>query len=52
MSITRNLGGDRLGSGNKMNVHMHGYSRSNHDLGYVWRSTMASGTITPFLCAM
>ena len=44
------LGGDRLGSGNRMNVSLHGYESSNHDLGYVWRSTMAAGTLVPFLC--
>ena len=49
MSITKNLGGDRVGSGAKMNVTMHGFERSNHDLGYIWRSTMAPGTLVPFL---
>lgn len=44
-----NMGGDRLGSGNKMNVHLHGFERSNHNLDYVWRSTGASGTLIPFL---
>ena len=28
MSITRAVGGQRLGSGNKMDVQMHGYERS------------------------
>jgi len=46
---TVNLGGDRLGSGNKMNVQMHGFERSTHDLSYIWRSTMASGTLVPYL---
>ena len=49
MAIKRQLGGDRLGSGNKMNVDMHGYERSTHDLGYVWRSTMSPGTLVPFM---
>lgn len=48
--MNKTLGGDRLGSGNKMKVEMHGYGRSNHDLGYVWRSTMAPGTLVPFMC--
>ena len=48
--VTKNLGGDRLGSGNKMKVHMHGFERSTHDLGHVFRTTMASGTLVPFLC--
>lgn len=47
--LRKNLGGDRLGSGNKLNVELHGYERSTHDLGYVWRSTMAAGTLVPFL---
>lgn len=44
-----NIGGDRLGSGNKMNVELHGFERSTHDLGYIWRSTMACGTLVPFM---
>ena len=43
------LGGDRLGAGNKQKVNLHNYERSTHDLGYVWRSTMASGTLVPFM---
>lgn len=44
-----NIGGDRLGSGNKMKVDLHGFERSNHNLDYIWRSTMAAGTLVPFL---
>ena len=47
--MKKTLGGDRLGSGSKMDVQMHNYSRSTHDLSYVWKSTMAPGTLTPFL---
>lgn len=47
--MKKNLGGDRLGSGAKMNVDLHGYGRSTHDLGYIWRSTMAAGTLVPFM---
>ena len=43
------LGGDRLGSGKKQNVELKNYERSTHDLSYVWRSTMASGTLVPFM---
>lgn len=43
------LGGQRLGSGNKNEVELHGFERSTHDLGYIWRSTMAAGTLVPFL---
>ena len=43
------IGGDRLGSGNKQKVAMHGYERSNHDLSYIWRNTMSPGTLVPFM---
>jgi hypothetical protein len=43
------IGGDRLGSGNKQEVSLRNYSRSTHDLGYIWRSSMSSGTLVPFL---
>ena len=46
---TVNLGGDRLGSGKRMNVSLKSFERSSHDLGYIWRSTMASGTLVPFM---
>lgn len=49
MSKTVTLGGDRLGSGNKQKVSMHGFERSTHDLGYVWRNTQAPGTLVPFM---
>lgn len=49
MSLERNLGGDRLGSGNKMKVALHNYERSTHDLSEVWRSTMNVGTLVPFM---
>lgn len=47
--MEKTLGGDRLGSGKKMKVHLHGYERSTHDKGYLWRSTMSAGTLVPFL---
>lgn len=43
------IGGDRLGSGNKQVVSMRNYERSTHDLGYIWRSSMAPGTLVPFM---
>ena len=49
MSSRVTIGGERLGSGRKMKADLHGYQRSTHDLGYVWRSTMASGTLVPFM---
>lgn len=47
--MKKTLGGDRLGSGSKMQVEMRNYERSTHDLGYIWRSTMSAGTLVPFL---
>ena len=47
--IKKNIGGDRLGSGSKMQVQMHNYERSTHDLSSVWRSSMQVGTLTPFM---
>lgn len=49
MSTTVTLGGERLGSGKKQKIELHGYERSTHDLGYLWRSTMGAGTLVPFL---
>ena len=49
MSIEKTLGGDRLGSGNKMKVNLHGYERSTHDLSYMFRTTMSAGTLVPFI---
>ena len=47
--MQKTLGGDRLGSGNKNKVYMHNYERSTHDLSYIWKSTMAAGTLVPFM---
>lgn len=43
------IGGNRLGSGSKMTEELHGYGSSTHDLGYVWKSSMTSGTLVPFM---
>lgn len=43
------LGGERLGSGNKMKVDLRTYNRSTHDLSYIWRTTMSPGTLVPFM---
>ena len=47
--MKKTLGGNRLGSGKKMEVELQQFNRSNHDLSYVWRSTMAVGTLVPFM---
>lgn len=43
------LGGARLGSGNNQKIAMRNYERSTHDLGYTWKSTMATGVLYPFM---
>lgn len=47
--MEKTLGGDRLGAGKRQKVHLHGYGRSTHNLGYLWRSTMSAGTLVPFM---
>jgi hypothetical protein len=47
--MQKTIGGDRLGAGNKLKVELKNYERSTHDLGYIWRSTMAAGTLVPFM---
>ncbi|AXH76975.1 MAG: major capsid protein [Microviridae sp.] len=49
MSKSVTIGGERLGAGKKMKAELHGYSRSTHNLGYTWRSTMSPGTLVPFM---
>ena len=46
-TIKKTLGGDRLGSGNKMDVYLHNFERSTHDLSKVVRTTMGVGTLVP-----
>lgn len=48
MSLTRSIGKNTLGGGKKMNVDLRTYNRSTHDLSYIWRSSMAAGTLVPF----
>lgn len=47
--MKKSLGGDRLGSGKKLQVDLHGFDRSTHDKGYVVRTTMAAGTLVPVI---
>lgn len=47
--MLKTLGGDRLGGGKKQKVELDQYRRSTHDLSHVVRTTMAPGTIVPFL---
>ena len=47
--MKQEIGGGRIGSGNKLHVDLKEYGRSSHDLGYLWRSSMAAGTLVPFM---
>lgn len=47
--ISKTLGGDRLGSGNKMKVQMHNYNRSTFNLSQKFTSSIAPGVLYPFL---
>lgn len=42
------LGGERLGSGNKMEVEVRDYGKSNHNLSQTIRTTAAAGVLIPF----
>lgn len=43
------LGGGRLGSGNQMEVDLHGWGKSTHNLRQSLKTTMSVGTLVPFL---
>lgn len=47
MAITKTLGGERLGTGKKMQVRMHNFERSSHNLSREWKSSMNVGTLVP-----
>lgn len=50
MSIKKAIGGERLGSGNKMNVTLHGFNRSSHNIGQLFKTDQAIGTLVPYFC--
>lgn len=50
MAITKALGGERLGSGNKINVKLHGFNRSSHNIGQLFKTDQAIGTLVPYFC--
>lgn len=49
MSLTKSIGKNTLGGGQKMSVDLKTYNRSTHDLSFAWRSTMGVGTLVPCL---
>ncbi|QCS35987.1 major capsid protein [Capybara microvirus Cap1_SP_81] len=48
MSLSKTIGGDRLGAGNKQKVHLHNYERATFNLDKVVRMSMAPGILYPF----
>lgn len=50
MSKTVNLGGDRIGSGGKMQEELNNFYRSNHNLNAGRFTTMAPGVLYPIYC--
>ena len=47
MGLTKSIGKNTLGGGQKMTVDLRTYNRSTHDLSYAWRSSMGVGTLVP-----
>lgn len=50
--IKKTLGGDRIGSEEKMKLWLHDYESSTHDISRVWRSSMAPGVLYPFMAQL
>lgn len=49
MSRKYTLGGERLGSGNKLEVEVHGWGKSTHNLDQKLKTTVSAGTLVPFI---
>lgn len=49
MTIIKQIGKNTLGDNNKMNVRLHEYNMSTHDISTVFRSTIGVGTLVPFV---
>ena len=47
--MKKKLGGERLGSGKKIDVDLQDFGYSEHDLTTTFRSTMSAGTLVPYL---
>lgn len=50
--IKKTLGGDRIGSEEKMKLWLHDYESSTHDISRIWRSSMAPGVLYPFMAQL
>lgn len=47
MGITKALGGDRINSGKEMDVHLHSFATSRHNITKTVRTNQAVGTCVP-----
>lgn len=47
MGINKNIGKNTIGDNNKMQVYLHDYNMSTHDLSTITRTSMSPGTIVP-----
>lgn len=47
MSTKVTIGGDRVGAGDKMQVELHAFSSSSHNVTQITRTSQAVGTIVP-----
>lgn len=50
MGIKKTLGGDRLGSGQKMTQELENFGRSSHNIGGLFKTDQAVGTLVPAFC--
>lgn len=50
MGITKTLGGERLGAGKQMQVSLHNFGRSSHNIGNLFKTDQAAGTLVPYWC--
>ena len=47
MGVNKNIGKNTIGDNNKMQVYLHDYQMSTHDLSTITRTSMSPGTIVP-----
>lgn len=47
MGINKNIGKNTIGDNDKMQVYLHDYNMSTHDLSTITRTSMSPGTIVP-----
>lgn len=50
MGIQKTLGGDRVGAGKQMTVELDGFGRSSHNVGFIFTTDQACGTLVPYWC--